>query len=321
MRILILLLTILLLFCQNIYAQSLTVTWDDTSNNESGFRCERQTSGGSFFQVCDVGANVKTWRDANVLLDTPYCYRISAWNEAGVSAYSNTVCRTLTAEHPDVTLRLSCTHTPETGLTPVLAMGFNEGNGTTVRDTVGNNTGTISGATWIPNGKYGKALSFDGINDVVTIPDATALDLTTGMTLEAWVYPTEGTDWRTVMLKEQPGDLVYSLYTSGSTQRPTSVAYIGTTKRYITSGAAFPLNLWSFLAATYDGSLYRLYVNGVQVTSSPITGTLVASDGVLRIGGNMIWGEYFKGRIDEVRIYNRPLTVAEIKADQIQGVP
>ena len=51
------------------------------------------------------------------------------------------------------------------------------------------NGGTISGPTWA-TGRFGGALSFDGIDDWVTIADANSLDLTNGMTLEAWVRPT-----------------------------------------------------------------------------------------------------------------------------------
>ena len=50
--------------------------------------------------------------------------------------------------------------------------------------------GTISGATWTAQGKFGSALTFDGVNDWVTVNDANDLDFTTAMTLEAWVYPT-----------------------------------------------------------------------------------------------------------------------------------
>ena len=64
-------------------------------------------------------------------------------------------------------------------------------------------------------------LSFDGINDSVTVPDADSLDLTNRMTLEAWVRPATHQRWRTVLLKEQTGQLVYSLYASTDNGRPT----------------------------------------------------------------------------------------------------
>jgi PKD repeat protein len=67
----------------------------------------------------------------------------------------------------------------------VAAYNFEEATGTTVVDASGKgNHGTISGAVWTTSGKYGKALSFDGVNDWVTIKDASSLDLTSGMTLE-----------------------------------------------------------------------------------------------------------------------------------------
>ena len=77
----------------------------------------------------------------------------------------------------------------------VAAYGFNEGSGSTVSDASGNgNNGTIANATWAATGKYGKALQFNGTSALVTIPDATSLHLTTGMTLEAWVNPSTVTE-------------------------------------------------------------------------------------------------------------------------------
>jgi hydrogenase maturation factor HypE len=79
--------------------------------------------------------------------------------------------------------------------------------------------------------------------------------------------------------------------------------------------AALLLNTWTHLATTYDGTTLRLFVNGTQVASRAIAGPLLTSTGVLRFGGNGVWGEFFAGRIDEVRLYNRALAVNEIQAD------
>ena len=74
-----------------------------------------------------------------------------------------------------------------------------------------------SGPTWTTAGKYGNALSFDGVNDLVTVADANSLDLTNGMTLEAWVRPTAlGNNWRTALMKESSGSLSYALYAAGT---------------------------------------------------------------------------------------------------------
>ena len=76
-----------------------------------------------------------------------------------------------------------------------------------------------------------------------------------------------------------------------------------------------PAATWSHLATTYDGANQRLYVNGVLIATQALTGKIATAPGALRIGGDSIWGEHFRGLIDEVRVYNRALTVDEIKSD------
>ena len=76
-----------------------------------------------------------------------------------------------------------------------------------------------------------------------------------------------------------------------------------------------PLNAWTHLATTFDGAVVRLYVNGALAASTSVSGSMAASTGVLRIGGNSIWGEWFAGLIDEVRVYNRALSAGEIQQD------
>src|SRR5207248_1020612 len=114
-----------------------------------------------------------------------YYYLVTAQDAAGnASAASNQASATATA----VTAGL------------VAAYGFNEGSGATVGDASGKgNTGTIANATWSTAGKYGDALSFNGTNSWVTVADSAALDLTTTMTLEAWVYPTAINGWECVL--------------------------------------------------------------------------------------------------------------------------
>jgi hypothetical protein len=198
----------------------------------------------------------------------------------------------------------------------VAAYGFDAGSGTTAADASGNgNTGTISGAAWTTSGRFGNALSFNGVSNLVNVADASSLDLTTGMTLEAWLNPSALSGWRTVLLKEAPGRLSYSLYAHDNAPRPAATVYTGGNDQSAVGTAALALNTWTHLAATYDGATLRLYVNGVQVESRAVTSSLITSTGALRIGGNTIWGEYFTGLIDEVRIYNRALTPAEIQSD------
>ena len=67
------------------------------------------------------------------------------------------------------------------------------------------------------------------------------------------------------------------------------------------------LNVWSHLAVTYDGTTVRLYVNGGIADTSTYAGSIPASTGPLRLGGNAIWQEWFRGDLDDVRVYNRAL--------------
>ena len=197
------------------------------------------------------------------------------------------------------------------------AYNFEEASGSTVVDASGKgNTGAISGATRITQGRFGKALSFDGVNDWVTINDTASLDLTTRMTLEAWVYPTvDMSQWATVVFKEQPGGGLYELYANGDQSQPLTSVTVGGQYRVLSAGPWLLANQWTHLAATYDGTTQRLYVNGTQVAQRPQTGPIGVSNSPLRLGGNSVWGEYFKGRLDEVRVYNRALSATQVNTD------
>lgn len=208
----------------------------------------------------------------------------------------------------------------------VAAYNFNEPSGTTVTDVSGKgNHGVIAGAVRTTLGKSGNALSFDGVDDWVTIKDSDFLDLTTGMTLEAWVYPTSPMNgWRTILFKEQPNGVVYYLDANSESNVPATGVLNGGEQILRGRTSGLPANVWTHLAATYavtaSGATQRLYVNGKVDDETAGAGSIQISNGALRIGGNSIWGEYFKGYIDEVRIYNRALSDAEIQADMGKAV-
>jgi hypothetical protein len=162
------------------------------------------------------------------------------------------------------------------------------------------------------------ALDFGSVavNTTSTKPlQLTNLGSAGALTLEAWVNPAAlGTTWRTVLFKEQSAGMVYSLYANEATGRPIGQVNIGGEQNALGS-TGLPLNTWTHLAVTYDGRVLQLYVNGMVVGSKAQTGAVPASSGVLRMGGNGIWPEWFSGRLDDVRVYNRALTQTEIQAD------
>ena len=144
--------------------------------------------------------------------------------------------------------------------------------GSTVSDLSGNaNNGTITNATWSTAGRFGNALSFNGTDSLVTVNDSNSLDLTTGMTLEAWVQPIghqqlgnghhEGASRRVG---------VFVVWRIASRGPPASyITPAGTSSDIgVMARSTLPLNTWSHLAATYDGTTIRLYVNGNLISSS-----------------------------------------------------
>jgi len=208
---------------------------------------------------------------------------------------------------------VSPTYADETGL--VGAYSFSENTGKKVSDSSSlKNNGTVSQPAWTKNGKYGSALIFGKHTNRVVIPHSESLNLQK-FTIQAWVKPTSfKTDWSTVVLKEQNNNLAYSLYTNGS--RPYSHIFSNGGEREITSSRSLPTNTWSNIAVTYSGSQLKLYINGKLVSTTNYTGSIATSNLPLSIGGNQVWSnETFPGLIDEVRIYNRPLSVEEIVAD------
>ncbi|MET1084645.1 MAG: LamG domain-containing protein, partial [Burkholderiales bacterium] len=181
------------------------------------------------------------------------------------------------------------------------------------------NKGTVSGAARIATDHFGRALKFDGKDDWVTVNATSRLNLTTAMTLEAWVFPTTTSGVRDILIKEGSNVDIYNLYARNWRGRPESNAFLGGKNR-VAEGIALPANVWTHVAGTYDGMTLRLFINGVQTASTPISGPIATSTGPLRIGGTSLWGEFFQGYIDEVRVYNRALTQDEILADSKTAV-
>jgi hypothetical protein len=126
-------------------------------------------------------------------------------------------------------------------------------------------------------------------------------------------------NWVSAISKEnrsnRGNDVVYGLYAAAGTNTPPRVDILVNGTVYTARGkSVIPLNTWTFLAATYDGSTLSLYVNGTLVGSRSVRGSITNSPDPLRIGGD--WsGEMLTGMIDNVRIYNTAMSASQIQAD------
>ena len=83
----------------------------------------------------------------------------------------------------------------------------------------------------------------------------------------------------------------------------------------VTGSSDIPLNQWVHVAATYDGSHVRAYINGLQDgASTPLTGSIDNNNAPVYIGKSQFYPRNFNGRIDEIRIYDTALSGQEIAA-------
>lgn len=206
----------------------------------------------------------------------------------------------------------------------VIYFTFDEDEGGKVSDISGTgNDGAITNATMV-DGKYGKALEFDGATAHVLVTPNATLDLTGGMTIMAWIYKPEfltGNNGETIVSKKQSG--AYTLEVTGWNNRfpekLSSEPRISGTYHPVESPEAVPLNIWVHTAVTYDGNSLRLYVDGEMVTEEQWPGTIDTNSASLYVGaesdGNQPDATHgrFKGMIDEVIVANRAFSDDEIK--------
>ncbi|MCW5874154.1 MAG: hypothetical protein KIS88_05860 [Anaerolineales bacterium] len=208
----------------------------------------------------------------------------------------------------------TASHTATATAAPVLLgeWHMNETAGSNVPDSSGKgHNGTRSGATWTVYGVSGGALEFDGVDDYVNVSSTNDLKPTNSFSVAAWVNPSEvGVANRIILIK---GAWDYSL-------RLNSDGYLefrlGEVSPHTVSGPILPAYTWTYVVGVYnkDANTMQLYVNGQLVAAQAVTGSITHDDNPLRIGAYITGGQYWKGRLDEVSLYDRALTQDEIAA-------
>jgi len=213
--------------------------------------------------------------------------------------------------------------------TPTITTGligywtFNETSGSTASDSSGNgnNASVINGGAWVAGESAGSVL-LDGIDDCVVVPTSTTMETTSGsVTVSAWVKVEANGQWQAIARKVlQDGTHVfpfsaYDLIVEDTGTPLPRMAVSGTdgTRGVAYGSTALNYGQWYHLAGVYDGSAVRIYVNGNQAGSAAFSGALIQTGQPLLIGRNGIGGDILKGSVDELRVYNRALSAAEIQ--------
>jgi hypothetical protein len=258
-------------------------------------------SGGPYLTI--AAPTLSAYVDSGLTNGTTYYYVISATNSVGESLNSAQV-----------------NATPVRDL--VAHWKFDENTGNTTADASGNNNvGTlVNTPTWTSPGKIGPAaLSFSSTNlESVTAINSSSLNSPVkAISLSAWIYAANWSGNRRIIQKGN-ADNQYRL-----------LAEFGFFKFHLTGVDSLtaplpPIGVWVHIAATWDGSIMKLYTNGILQASLTAAGTIATTSDLLAVGKKNtsgVAGDYFDGKLDDVRIYNRALNAAEVASIMTNSPP
>ncbi|MGH7784508.1 MAG: chitobiase/beta-hexosaminidase C-terminal domain-containing protein, partial [Candidatus Binatia bacterium] len=199
---------------------------------------------------------------------------------------------------------------------------FDEGSGTSAFDSSGNgNTATlINGPSWVTSGKIGGALSFDGVDDYLSF----ASQAQSIVSISAWVYAQAAPDNLFQRIIDMPGYVLFLAESGSPGSNSMSLGFLSRRStqdgEWDTPANTIAYNSWNHVALVYDSSSTSndadLYINGLKQTISKITapqGTQTANEGTGTIGNRIPLDRGWNGMIDDLQLYNRALTNAEIQ--------
>lgn len=188
------------------------------------------------------------------------------------------------------------------------------------KDAAGTNDGTLRDGTTFGVGTIGQAFTVDGTSQYVEVAGASDLQLKSAVTIEGWIYAAGAPNAYAGIAgtwDDNSGANRTYLFWLLNGQLEFIISPDGLSLGRATEPTPLPLNVWVHVAATYDGTTIRLYRDGAQVASSPMAGGLAVNAKSFLIGrteGGSVGPNFWKGSIDELSVYGRALSPAEIAA-------
>ena len=212
---------------------------------------------------------------------------------------------------------------------PAVYLDFNEGSGPIALDASGHgDAGTIYGATRTESGGCGGALVFNGVSDYVSVPPTTMNHPIRNITVSTWFY-VDALRPQTLISSYKDGgyqlgfddgnDLYWTVNLVGAGDISVAVLHEGITPRQ-----------WHYVTGTYDGSVLKVYLDGVLRNQINATGTInYAYNNYVILGADAGTGSapdtpcphYLQGGLDEVRIYDVALTYSQVMDDRFRCSP
>jgi concanavalin A-like lectin/glucanase superfamily protein len=202
---------------------------------------------------------------------------------------------------------------------PVAYWRLGESSGTTAATEVGVSSGTYAGGytlgrpgalAWDSN----TSVEFNGTSARVQVAHSSTVNLTTHVSIEAWVKPDTVNGTRYILHKAT----FYYLYILNN--RTVFGIRSGGVYVWVESTGLVTTGSWQHVVGTYDGANFILYRNGSEAARFSFAGPIDPSTGALFIGAFDAASSFFDGVLDEIALYDRPLSAAEVQAHYARGV-
>ncbi len=209
-----------------------------------------------------------------------------------------------------IAANLSVANVEEDGL--VAYWPFDEGKGKKVIDATGNgHDGEFNDDPKWVDGKFEAGLEFDGVDDHVIIPDDPAFAIEENITLMAWFCPNDALTGRRLMSKN---NAIFVLFDFGNADSIDFLVKPNNTFAESTT-TDWKAGEWYHFAGTFDGKTMKVYINGELEGEAPNGVPIAPSTLELWIGGDDLGNatDHFPGKIDEVRLYEKTLSEADIQ--------